>query len=462
MTRARRWIAGVLAAGAVVALALAFTGDPSASGAAPPSAGATSLWSARRVPQPIVDAVGGQRLQAAMDREIGGAQTCFMVEDDGAFVAGSNIDLPLVPASTQKLFVAAAALEVLGPEFTFETRVVAPAAPRDGVVDRLYLVGSGDPVIATGEYIDLVNELPRRSTDVYTSLEVLADQIAASGVRSVPGGVVADASRYDEQRQVDGWSPGYVADGDIGPMSALEVNDGNRSLAPRRPSEDPASSAATLLTDQLAARGVQVGAPSRGTAPGDAVEITKIASRPLADIVGAMLTTSDALTAELLAKELGVRVSNQGTTAAGTAAILATMQRLGVPVDGVTLADASGLHRANRATCRSLLGTLHLGGQPKFASLWSGLSVVGEKGTLIDQLGGLGVEGELRAKTGFLAGVTGFVGKLDGDQQLQFAYVDNGTEYSQGVSEGIRRDAAEVLVTFPEAPTADELVPAPA
>ena len=133
-----------------------------------------------------------------------------------------------------------------------------------------------------------------------------------------------------------------------------------------------------------------------------------------------------------------------------------------MPVDGVTLADASGLHRANRATCRSLLGVLELGAQPKFASMWSGLSVVGEKGTLVNQLLGLGLEGKLSAKTGFLAGVTGFVGRIDGDEQLRFAYVDNGADYSQGVSEDIRRDAAETLITFPDAPSADELVPAPA
>ena len=462
MTTPRRWIAAGLVSAAVVALVLAFTGDPSPSGATPAAPGATPMWSARRVPQPIVDAVGGQHLQTALDREVGGPQTCFMVEDDGAFVAGGNVDTPLVPASTQKLFVAAAALDTLTPDFAFETRLLAPGAPEQGVVERLWFVGSGDPVMATDEYVAFVDQQARRQTTVYTHLEQLADQIVTAGIRQIPGGIVGDDSRYDDRRQVDGWSPGYVADGDVGPMSALEVNDGNRTLAPRRPSDDPAVSAATILTDLLVARGVQVGAPSRGTAPADATEVAKITSPPLRDIVSAMLTTSDALTAELLAKELGVRASNQGSTAAGTAAVVAALQKRGVPMEGVTLADASGLHRANRATCRSLLATLALGAQPGIEALWSGLSVVGQKGTLVNQLLGLGVEGRLSAKTGFLAGVTGFVGRLDGDQQLRFAYVDNGADYSQAVSEEIRRDATETLLTFPDAPAADELVPAPA
>jgi len=462
VTTTRRWVAAGLVLAAVVALVLAFTGDPSPSGAAPPPAGATPMWSARRVPQPIVDAVGGQHLQTALDREVGGPQTCFMVEDDGAFVAGANVDTPLVPASTQKLFIAAAALDTLTPDFAFETRVLAPRAPEQGVVDRLWFVGSGDPVLATGDYMAFVDQQRRRQTTVYTHLEQLAQQIVDAGIRQVPGGVVADESRYDDQRQVAGWSPGYVADGDVGPMSALEVNDGNRTLSPRRPADDPSVSAAQILTDLLVARGVQVGPPSRGTAPSDATEVTRITSPALRDIVSAMLTTSDALTAELLAKELGVRASNQGSTAAGTAAVVAALEKRGVPMEGVTLADASGLHRANRATCRSLLDTLALGARPGFEALWTGLSVVGQRGTLVDQLLGLGIDGKLSAKTGFLAGVTGFVGRLDGDQQLRFAYVDNGGDYSQGVSEEIRRDATETLLTFPEAPAADALVPAPA
>jgi serine-type D-Ala-D-Ala carboxypeptidase/endopeptidase (penicillin-binding protein 4) len=461
MTPARRWIAAVLAIIAVAALVFAFTGDPTATGAEPAPAGATPLWSARRVPQPIVNAVGAQRLQRALDTEVGGPGVCFMVEDEGATVAATNVDAPLIPASAQKLYVAAAALDVLGPDFTYVTKVVAPHAIEDGAVGLLYLVGSGDPVIASDEYPPYVAQSARRRTDVYSDLEALADAIVAKGVTRIPGGIVGDDSRYDQQRQVDGWSPSYLADGDVGPIGALTVNDGNSSVEPRRTAADPALNAAAKLSELLAARGVQVGAPSRGTAPEKSVEVAALTSAALRDIVGSMLTTSDALTAEMLAKELGVRAQNQGTTAGGTTAITASLQRLGVPLDGVTLLDASGLHRGNRATCRSLLATVGLGAQPKFESLWTGLSVVGQKGTLIDQLLGLNLEGILRAKTGFLSGVTSLVGTIDGADRLEFAYVDNGDSYSQGVAEALRRDAAEVLATFPEAPSADELVPAP-
>ena len=75
---------------------------------------------------------------------------------------------------------------------------------------------------------------------------------------------------------------------------------------------------------------------------------------------------------------------------------------------------------------------------------------------------GLGLEGKLAGKTGFLTGVTSLVGKLDDDtRHLRFAYVDNG-DYAESASEALRRAAVEVLITFPQAPPADQLVPAPA
>lgn len=464
MTTPRRWIAAILVLGAVAALVFAFTGDPSPSGAAPVAAGATPMWSARRVPQPIVDGVAGQRLARRLATDVAGTSGCYMVQSGGTVVASNQVDTPFIPASGQKLFVATAALETLGPDFTYETKTVAPSAVDNGAVSQLFLVGSGDPVLATDEYVQWTSEQGRLKTTTFTHLEALADAIQQAGVKRIPGGVVADDSRYDALRTVPGWSSSYLSDGDVGPLGALTVNDGFRTITPRRlVTDDPGMLAAQKLTDLLAARGIQVGAPSRGAAPQDAKEIAKVASPPLKDIVASMLSVSDALTAELLAKELAVRAGKPGTTADGTAAITASLQKLGVPVDNLHLADASGLHRDNRTTCRTLLATLDLGAQPKLATLWTGLSTVGQNGTLVDQLRGLGLDGKLHAKTGFLNGVSAFVGNLDGDQPLHFVFLDNGgTGYSQSMAEQIRRDNAKVLTTFPEAPLADQLVPQPA
>ena len=62
-------------------------------------------------------------------------------------LAGTTPATALIPASTQKLLTAAAALDVLGPDFRYDTRSSPPAAPANGTVERLYLVGGGDPVL---------------------------------------------------------------------------------------------------------------------------------------------------------------------------------------------------------------------------------------------------------------------------------------------------------------------------
>src|SRR4029077_778416 len=141
-------------------------------------------------------------------------------------------DTPLIGASTQKLLVAAAALAVLGPDSTFQTRVVSSGAVNDGTVDRVWLVGGGDPVLATGDYAAFLQSQPKSKGDVTTSLETLADAVVAKGVRSIPGGVVGDDSRYDQQRYLPTWKDSYRTEGDIGPLGALTVNAGFRSWSP--------------------------------------------------------------------------------------------------------------------------------------------------------------------------------------------------------------------------------------
>jgi D-alanyl-D-alanine carboxypeptidase/D-alanyl-D-alanine-endopeptidase (penicillin-binding protein 4) len=458
----QRVTAAVLAIAAVAAGVLAFTGDTS------PSAGArhaasTPLWSIRRVPQPVVDAVGAQRLQGVLDADLGGDTTCFLVDGSGAELASHNPDTPLIGASTQKLLVAAVALAVLGPDTHYQTKVVAPEAPANGVVERLFLVGGGDPVLATNEYRDFLETQGDTKGTVTTSLESLADAIVGTGVRQVPGGVVGDDSRYDDQRSVPSWKSSYRTDGDVGPLGALTVNDGFRQWTPRKISvDDPAMNAANELTRLLVDRGVQVGAPSRGVAPQEAAPIAAVESAPLSAVVASMLISSDNVSAELFTKELGVRVSQQGTTLAGTTAIKGKLRDLGIPVDnGLTLIDGSGLDRGNRVTCRILIATLGLGDQPGMRTLWDGLPIAGVNGTLFDELNDSKLAGRMRGKTGSLDGVSGLLGMVDLGRSVRFAFLDNG-DFTEREAKPLRAQAANLIATYPDAPKAEDLVPQPA
>src|SRR5271154_2915783 len=71
----------------------------------------------------------------------------FLSLDDGSVVYAQNLDKFFVPASTTKLLTEGTALELLGPDYRFHTRVyrTGPIAADGTVTGDLILVASGDP-----------------------------------------------------------------------------------------------------------------------------------------------------------------------------------------------------------------------------------------------------------------------------------------------------------------------------
>jgi D-alanyl-D-alanine carboxypeptidase/D-alanyl-D-alanine-endopeptidase (penicillin-binding protein 4) len=330
-------------------------------------------------------------------------------------------------------------------------------------VERLWLVGSGDPGLATPEFQALLASDPKTRDEVSTPLAALADSIVAAGVRSVPGGIQGDDSRYEMLRYLPTWRDTYRNDGQVGPLGALTVNHGYIALEPRPvPVDDPALFAVGELTRLLTERGVAVGgAPGRANAPRGAVDVAAVQSAPLHDLVASMIRASDNLASELMTREVGLKVAGQGTTVAGTKAIGDKLRELGVPVEGLVLVDGSGLDRGDRMSCATVLGAFSLGSRQEFSALWQGLAVAGQSGTLEDELRGSALAGKLRGKTGSLQGVAGLAALIDLGRSVRFAFLANG-DFSEASGIALRSRVAEIIGTFPDAPSADQLVPMPA
>ncbi len=374
---------------------------------------------------------------------------CFVVAAPSGLVASSQADTPRIPASTQKLFTATAALEVLGPEFRYQTKAVAASAPKNGTVAHLWLVGSGDPGITTSEAAARQAAAPLTKGDKITPLESLADAIVAAGVHSVPGGIDGDDSRYDATRYLSVWPASYRADREIGPLGALTVNDGFEGPdGSGAAATDPAVNAAAQLARLLEARGVDVGPVGRGRSPKDATPVATLQSPPLTDVIAGFLASSDNLTGELLTRELAAHAGKDGTTANGLSVIRDSLARLGLPVAGLHMVDGSGLSRENRAPCSLELATLELMSQPRFAWMRKGMSVAGERGTLADSLRGTPLQGKLVAKTGSLSGVSGLAGFVDLKIPLEFSLLLNGG-FSESTGVGKREEMARVIARVP-------------
>lgn len=371
---------------------------------------ATDLLSFRRHPTPLADAAATAataEAQAAANADLLGlvpAGSCVRIVDGDTVVAESGSGTPVIPASNEKLFVAAVALDVLGPDYTFTTEIQGPAPLSTVVAGNIYLVGGGDPVLRTAEVPDPLR-YPSFNT---TALEPLADQLVASGITTIDGDIVGDGSRYDDEFRVPAWGDD-IDSSEAGPYDALLVNDG--LVSPGNYGLDPNRSAARIFYDLLLARGVTVtGAAANAARPTDVALTTlgSIQSRPLTDVLVEMLHTSDNNTAEMLLKEIGYKATGQGTRQAGVDTIMATLARWGVPLAGVDLQDGSGLDRDDRATCDALAAVV--GATPVSDQLVGLLPVAGRDGTLEDQLVGTPAEGWMQAKTGTLTDVKALSG----------------------------------------------------
>jgi len=452
--------ASILGVVALVAVGYALRPSSDGAAAAPTPALGTPLWSIRRVPAPVAALAGDQRLRADTITALEGYEACLIVESGSGSLVDQNGTTALTPASTTKLLTAVAALSVLGPETRFTTRAAFSAAPVDGTVDRIVLVGGGDPLLATPEYASYVAQAPlTAATPTTTSLAALADSVVGAGITSVPGGIGFDDSRHEATRLLPGWKPTDLGES-VGPPGALEVNGGLTDWWGDVAADDPGAYTTDEFARLLGERGVAVG-PGRGrAAPPGGNQGATVQSAPVSEIVAEMLSASDNLTAEVLTREVGLKASGAGTTAAGVAEIRRVLATLNVPTGGLVLNDGSGLSRDNRISCATLNAALNLTTLSEFASIRDGLAVAGERGTLIGRFVGTPVRGHLVAKTGSLDRASALAGFLDVGTPLQFALIANGN-FSGGAANGVRERVVDVLARYPDVPPLERLVPPP-
>jgi serine-type D-Ala-D-Ala carboxypeptidase/endopeptidase (penicillin-binding protein 4) len=412
----------------------------------------TPVLSVRRLPTWVETVAAEQHLQSTLATVIppaelspANANGCVVVTQGSQVLYSANGTEPLIPASTMKLLTATAVLDRLGASDRLVTQVLGEQAPEHGVIyGNLYLVGGGDPLLRTSSYAG--SQYPPQP--LYTSLNQLALQVRQAGITEVTGSVVGDESRYDDERTVATWKPIYTTEGDVGPLSALDVNDGFVPKPPPPPpppppkkgtktpptatpttsptttpttasstasefaydaAADPPATAAAAFMKLLAQEGVRVeGGSTSGTAASGSTLVTSIASAPIGQEIDQMLNVSDDTAAELFTKELGYKQSGSGTTAAGTAAIRADLAADGLPVTQLVNVDGSGLDRGDRASCDLIVDALRRAGTTGVIA--AGLPVAGKSGTLVNRMLGTPAVGRLHAKTGTLDGVVGLSG----------------------------------------------------
>ncbi|MET9710019.1 D-alanyl-D-alanine carboxypeptidase/D-alanyl-D-alanine-endopeptidase [Nocardiopsis alba] len=406
--------------------------------------------------------------------------------DSGETLYSRDTDTSLLPASNMKLFATAAALEVLGPDHTFETEVVAEEQGPN--VPELYLVGGGDPTLSADD------------------LDSMAADVAASGVTSV-GDLYADDTWFDAERLVDDWWPedepyAYsaqisaltVAHGDrydtgvtevtvtaggegepveVAPGAAegyVEVDNravtgpagGGNTLSIDRPVgtntitvtgtlpadaapsvalrtvDEPAGMAGHVFARALEENGVTVeGEIARGEVPAewdDPGVVAEHTSMPLDEVLVPLMKFSNNGHTEMLIKSIGRHTADEGTWEAGLAGMDEALRGIGVDTSGLVLNDGSGLSRTDRVTAGTVVDLLDRVQDAPWYEVWHhSLPVAGAEdpfvgGTLASRMRGTVAEGVAQGKTGTMSGVSALSGYVQGPDggELYFSVVNNG------------------------------------
>ena len=391
----------------------------------------------------------------------------------------------LVPASNMKLATTAAALDLLGPAFQFET-VLA----RRG--NDLVIIGAGDPT--TGDPV-----LAER--DKVKPEQFLLDWAAAlrrRGLTHVAGDLLVDDTIFDRREIHPNWPKEQLLRWYEAPVAGLNYNNncldvwawptkpgkpvGYRTRPPtayvrivnkcvtagkkkitlsltRMPGtnriqlggkcpvkmagpqnvtvHDPSMLLATFAKEVFAQQGVSIaGGPrrhrvrdARGELPAD-VEVLAVHRTPFADVLWRANTRSLNMVAECLFKRLGAHAETgsgvgpaPGSWESGRHRVNRFLRRVGIPAHSCMVDDGSGMSRANIATVYAFTEILaYVFDRPYRKMFIDSLAVAGKSGTLKRRLASRHVRGKVFGKTGTLRDVMSLSGYVNPREDVWFCF----------------------------------------
>lgn len=363
-------------------------------------------------------------MQATIDRwtaaHPGTSALVWRLEPDGDAhaVASYRPRVARIPASNMKLVTGAGALMALGPDFRFETRLVTNRlAERRGHVLRgpIYLRGAGDPTLSTAAYA-------RRYLGRAATLEELVRSLRRDGIRVIRGPLVVDERIFDARRTGPHWRSSYVLYAT--PLSGLSTNQNYASDLRFANARTPAKLAGRRLRAALRRADIRLTGSIRvGRAPRRGRLLASVRSPELGTIVRQMNVPSDNFIAEMLAKGVGAFAGEGGSTAAGTDHTAQILREEGILGERDRLVDGSGLSRANRLSALSLVRLIAAAeADPVWGDALLRSLPQGGQGTLVRRFrSGLATK-RVRAKTGYLTGVSALSGRVVSRRGERYAF----------------------------------------
>ena len=433
-----------------------------------------------------------------------GANLALMVQKVGA--PAPEIDYHsqqmALPASTQKVITALAALLQLGPDYRFTTTLESRGEVRDGVLEGdLIARFGGDPSFKRQDLRNMVAALKR------------------AGVEKIKGNVLIDTSIFASHDKAPGWpwndmtqcfsAPPSAAIVDrncfsVSLYSAPQANDlayvrvasfypitvlSQVRTLPRGSSEaqyceldvvpgdlnryvltgcltqradplplafaiqDGAGYAGAILKQELTTAGITYdGSLMRQTQQNEpGTVIASKQSPPLHDLLRIMLKKSDNMIADTVFRTIGHNFYNvPGTWRAGADAVRQILRtKAGVDLGNSLVVDGSGLSRHNLISPATMMQVLqYIAQNDSQLNFITMLPLAGHDGSLQYRAGlhAAGVDGKVSAKTGSLQGVYNLAGFITTASGQRMAFVQYLSGYA--VEPADQRNRRIPLVRF--------------
>jgi D-alanyl-D-alanine carboxypeptidase/D-alanyl-D-alanine-endopeptidase (penicillin-binding protein 4) len=370
------------------------------------------------------------RLRRALEAQLqaAGPNTGAMVYDlnTGQPLFTVAADTKRTPASVEKLYTTVALLDKLRPAAHLRTKLLGTGHLGAGGVwhGDLYLRGGGDPTFGDTGFNRAWNG------GVGTTPDELVQQLRDQGVHRVTGSLIGDPSLFDSHPGPP--SSGFAPDmADIGGQLAGLTYDHGATTG----SLSPGAFAARQLALTMRRSHIQAtAAGSTSATPDNAHPLAVVRSAPLSVLLRLMDVPSDDFYAEMLTKQLAVRVRGEGSTAAGAQVIASAVKRYGIHPK---IVDGSGLSREDQSSPREVVYLLRsLWHTPAGHALDAALPLVGVNGTVRHIGVGTVARGRCIAKTGTLSDVTNLAGycRAADHHELAFAVFLVGPSNRRGIA----------------------------
>ena len=349
-------------------------------------------------------------LQTALRSNVGSEARVWSVtvlNSDGDVLGTINGAVPRIPASNQKLISTAYALDRLGPDFRLKTRLIQRP---DGSME---LNGQGDPDLGIAGLQRFV--------------------LAALRQGGARGNSVAGVKLMVREEPRSNWWPSDWHPADRGyaygaPITRLALT----SNAVGGAVSDPYSRLQRLFQQEALRRGgtvqIQRGQPVAETLSAlqqNTVVLHEESSAPMHALLSLANTESHNFTAEVLMRQ----ASGLWEVRAASRATERWMFEQGLPIQGLRVADGSGLSRNNRVTSNTIAALLMRMDQHPFSAYYqASMAIAGQRGTLRNLYRGSVLDGRFRGKTGTISGVrsiSGYLQTVDGPRYVSM--ISNGS-----------------------------------